>query len=219
MTEPARPGASRRQVPRREEAPRSEQLGGADARQGLGEVGERGRLPQDVGHAQFPGGLDLPLGHRPREQDDRQVGARRADPPQDLQAIDPGHDDVEEHRVGRALLDDPETFFSAAGDLGLVTFALEDLGDNVRYIRLIIDDEDSHDSPTIWNRWSPRQGRDSPLRTRESAREPRPGRIRGGNSSREAFPRRRGAAFEWVPPVNARPAVEFCHCGYVWKSG
>ncbi len=73
--------------------------------------------------------------------------ARLPDPPQDFDAINPGHDDVQEHRVRRALFDRPETFFPATGDQGLMALALENLGDNERHVWLIINDENSHNAP------------------------------------------------------------------------
>ena len=75
------------------------------------------------------------------------MGTRLPNPPQDFDAVNPGHDDVQEHRVRRALLNCPETFFTAAGDQRLMALALENLGDNERNVRLIINDENSHKAP------------------------------------------------------------------------
>ncbi len=122
-------------------------LSRADAGEGLGEEVQRCRLQEDVGYTQFPGSLDLPRRHRPGEKNDGQLGTRLADPPQDFDSVNPGHDDVQEHRVRRALLNCPETFFAAAGDEGLMALALENLGDNERHVWLIINDENSHKAP------------------------------------------------------------------------
>ena len=75
------------------------------------------------------------------------MGAFRAYPPQDFDAVDPGHDDVQEHRVRQALVDRLKTFFPAAGDDGLVPFALESLGHDERHLGVIVDDQNSHNTP------------------------------------------------------------------------
>ncbi len=122
-------------------------LSGTDAGEGLGEVVQRSRLPEDVGYTQFPGGFNLPRRHCPGEKDDRQVGTRLADPPQDFDAINPGHDNVQEHRVRRALFDHLEAFFSAAGHQGLMALALENFGHNERHVRRIVNHQNSHKTP------------------------------------------------------------------------
>lgn len=75
------------------------------------------------------------------------MGALRSDPPQDLDAINPGHDDVQEYRIRRGFLDRLEAFLATGGDEGLVALALEDFGHHEGHIRLIVNDENSHDTP------------------------------------------------------------------------
>lgn len=75
------------------------------------------------------------------------MGTLCSDPPQDLDAVNAGHDDVQEYGIRRAFLDRLEAFLAAGGDEGLVALALEDFGHHEGYIGLIVNDENSHDTP------------------------------------------------------------------------
>ena len=75
------------------------------------------------------------------------MGAFLADPPQDLDPVEPRHDHIQEHGVRRVLLDDLEPLLPAGSDESLMPLALQDFGDDARHIRLIVDDENPHDWP------------------------------------------------------------------------
>jgi hypothetical protein len=87
-----------------------------------------------------------PVGHRvPRgEHQDRQVVAGAAQPAADLEPVQPGHHDVEHHRVRPPLGDRAERFHTVAGEVHLVPVERQGPTHRLADRAVVVDDEDEH---------------------------------------------------------------------------
>ena len=77
-----------------------------------------------------------------RQDQDRHLGAGRAQAAEDLEAVDAGQADVEDDEVGRLVRRDLEALLAGAGDGDLVALLLEGVLDPARDGVLVFDDED-----------------------------------------------------------------------------
>src|SRR3954471_6870100 len=77
-----------------------------------------------------------------RQDEDRHLGPRGAQPAEDLEAVHPGQADVEDHEVGRLARRDLEALLARAGDGDLVAFLLKGVLDATRDGMFVFDDED-----------------------------------------------------------------------------
>ena len=70
----------------------------------------------------------------------RQCGVA-AQPDRDVVAVDAGHADVAEDDVGHELLRRLDARGPAVGDAGVVSFRLEQVGERLGHVRVVVDDE------------------------------------------------------------------------------
>ena len=76
------------------------------------------------------------------QDEDRHLGAGRAQAAEDLEAVDPGQPDVEDDEVGRLVRGDVQALLARAGDGDLVPLLLEGVLDPASDGVLVFDDED-----------------------------------------------------------------------------
>ena len=77
-----------------------------------------------------------------RQDEDRHLGAGRADAPEDLEAVDAGQAHVEDDEVGRLARRDLEPLLAGPGDADVVALLLEGVLDAARDGVLVFDDQD-----------------------------------------------------------------------------
>ena len=121
------------------------QLGGLERAQRHEQqpVGLEGLLDVVVGAALDGGdrGLDVAVA---RDDDDRQIGVRLLDDVEHLQAVEAAalQPDIQDDELRAALLHRFQRFVRIAGETRAVTVVLQEAGDHLPDVRLVVDDQD-----------------------------------------------------------------------------
>src|SRR6185503_11157028 len=115
------------------------------------------QLAQRVGLRQVVVGAELQPDHlvdlviAGGQDEDRRLGAGRAEPAEDLEAVHARQPHVEDDQVGRLIRREVEAFLATLGDRDLVPLLLEGVLDSAGNGELVLDDQDrgAHGWPTV----------------------------------------------------------------------